>query len=260
MPSINEETLLLESRYVLGMRVDATSYEDATQRILAWSQKRESKCVCAANVHMTMETYDNVRFARIVNSADLVTPDGMPLVWALRYFGFKNVSRVYGPTLTLHVCKKAAMRGIPIALYGGTPESLASLVKFLEQHFPGIKIVCKISPPFRQLTFDEDATYTNQIIESGAQILFVGIGCPKQEFWIAEHKDRIPVVMLGVGAAFDFYSGRIKQAPSWMQEIGLEWLFRLLMEPKRLWKRYLKHNPRFIVFFLRQLLAQKPVW
>lgn len=105
-----------------------------------------------------------------------------------------------------------------------------------------------------------DISVTNQIIESGAQILFVGIGCPKQEFWIAEHKDRIAVVMLGVGAAFDFYSGRIKQAPSWMQEIGLEWLFRLLMEPKRLWKHYLKHNPRFIVFFLRQLLAQKPVW
>ena len=166
----------------------------------------------------------------------------------------KNASRVYGPTLTLHVCKAAAQKGIPIALYGGTPESLAAFVEFLEKQFPGIKIACHISPPFRQLTTEEDAAFTHQIVESGAQILFVGIGCPRQEFWIAEHKDRIPAVMLGVGAAFDFYSGRVKQAPSWMQKISLEWLFRLIMEPKRLWKRYFKHNPRFVVFFLIQLL------
>ncbi len=254
MQSTLEKISPLESRYILTMRVDATSYEDATQRILAWTEKRESKCVCASNVHMTMETYDNGLFARIINSADLITPDGMPLVWALRTLGVKNASRVYGPTLTLHVCKAAAQKGIPIALYGGTPESLTAFVEFLEKQFPGIKIVCHISPPFRQLTTEEDAAFTRQIVESGAQILFVGIGCPRQEFWIAEHKDRIPAVMLGVGAAFDFYSGRVKQAPSWMQKISLEWLFRLIMEPKRLWKRYFKHNPRFVLFFLIQLL------
>ncbi|MDF5729874.1 MAG: WecB/TagA/CpsF family glycosyltransferase [Rhizonema sp. PD38] len=254
MQSTLEKISPLESRYILTMRVDATSYEDATQRILAWTEKRESKCVCASNVHMTMETYDSRLFARIINSADLITPDGMPLVWALRTLGVKNASRVYGPTLTLHVCKAAAQKGIPIALYGGTPESLAAFVEFLEKQFPHIKIACHISPPFRPLTPDEDAAFTSQIVESGAQILFVGIGCPRQEFWIAEHKDRIPAVMLGVGAAFDFYSGRVKQAPSWMQKISLEWLFRLIMEPKRLWKRYFKHNPRFVVFFFIQLL------
>jgi len=254
MQLTTKEILPLEYRHILGMRVDATSYEDATQRIVDWAQKRESKCVCAANVHMTMETYDNPKFAQIVNNADLVTPDGMPLVWALRALGVKNASRVYGPTLTLDVCQAAASMGISIALYGGTPDSLAAFTDFLEQRFSNIKIVCQISPPFRQLTTEEDAIYTRQIVESGAQIVFVGIGCPRQEFWIAQHKNRIPAVMLGVGAAFDFHSGRVKQAPIWMQKMGLEWLFRLKMEPKRLWKRYFKHNPRFLLFFFIQLI------
>jgi N-acetylglucosaminyldiphosphoundecaprenol N-acetyl-beta-D-mannosaminyltransferase len=254
MQLTTKEIFPLEYHHILGMRVDATSYEDATQRILAWAQQRESKCVCAANVHMTMETYDNPKFAQVVNNADLVTPDGMPLVWALRALGVKSASRVYGPTLTLDVCQAAASMGISIALYGGTPDSLAAFTDFLEQRFPNINIVCQISPPFRQLTTQEDADYTRQIVESGAQIVFVGIGCPRQEFWIAQHKNRIPAVMLGVGAAFDFHSGRVKQAPIWMQKIGLEWLFRLKMEPKRLWKRYFKHNPRFLIFFFMQLI------
>ncbi|ABA24441.1 Glycosyl transferase WecB/TagA/CpsF [Trichormus variabilis ATCC 29413] len=252
-----KETLPLEYRYILGMRVDATSYEDATQRILAWSANKESKSVFAANVHMTMETHDNSKFARVVNNTDLVTADGMPLVWALKALGIKNASRVYGPTLTLHVCNAAANLGVPIAFYGGTTESLAAFSKFLRNQFPGIKIVSQIAPPFRPLTPEEDEAFTDEIIASGAQILFVGIGCPRQEFWIAEHKNIIPAVMLGVGAAFDFHSGRVKQAPSWMQNIGLEWFFRLIMEPKRLWKRYFKHNPRFVLFFMMQLASRK---
>ncbi len=260
MKSTIDEIATLESRYILGMRVDATSYEDATQRILAWAQTKTSKYVCAANVHMTMETYDAPTFARIVNNAALVTPDGMPLVWALRALGMKDSSRVYGPTLTLHVCEAVALKGIPIGLYGGTPESLAAFVTFLQKRYPGIQIVCQISPPFRPLTPEEDFSYTQQIVQSGVQILFVGIGCPRQEFWMAAHKDHIPAVMLGVGAAFDFHSGRVKQAPSWMQKRGMEWLFRLLMEPKRLWKRYFKHNPRFVLFFFAQWLANLFGW
>ncbi|MDB9374856.1 WecB/TagA/CpsF family glycosyltransferase [Nodularia sphaerocarpa] len=181
----------------------------------------------------------------------------MPLVWGLKALGVHNTSRVYGPTLTLSVCAEAAEKNIPIALYGGTPESLAAFTKFLEQRFPNIKILCQIAPPFRPLTTEEDAEFTQKIVESGASILFVGIGCPRQEIWMAEHKERIPAVMLGVGAAFDFHSGRVKQAPGWMQKLGLEWLFRLIMEPKRLWKRYFKHNPRFIVIFLIQFLHYK---
>ncbi len=255
-----EKLATLEHRYILGMRVDATSYEDATAIILALAKTRNSYCVCVSNVHMTMETYDSPTFARLVNSAVLVTPDGMPLVWALRALGVKNASRVYGPALTLHVCEAAARMGVKIGLYGGTPESLAAFVAFLRNRFPEIQIVCQIAPPFRPLTPDEDAAYTERIIESGSQILFTGIGCPKQEFWMKAHQDRIPAVMIGVGAAFDFHSGRVKQAPRWMQQMGLEWLFRIAMDPKRLWKRHLKHNPRFVLLFLAQWLTSLFGW
>jgi N-acetylglucosaminyldiphosphoundecaprenol N-acetyl-beta-D-mannosaminyltransferase len=251
------EIPVLEHHKIVGMRVDVTSYEDATKRIIVWAQQHESKSVFASNVHMTMETYDDPKFAQVVNNADLVTPDGMPLVWALQALGSKNASRVYGPTLTLDVCQAAAKAGIKIALYGGTNESLVAFTNFLQERFSGINIVCQISPPFRSLTPEEDADYTKKIIDSGAQILFVGIGCPRQENWIAEHHSRIPAVMLGVGAAFDFHSGRVKQAPQWMQKVSLEWLFRLIMEPKRLWKRYFKHNPRFLFFFFMQLCRFK---
>lgn len=245
------------NRYILCMRVDATSYEDATQRILDWARTRASCYVCAANVHMTMEVYDKPAFAQIVNNAALVTPDGMPLVWALRALGIKDASRVYGPTLTLYVCKAAAQQNIAIGLYGGTSESLERFTAFLKKQFPRIRIVCQIAPPFRPITLEENSLYTQQIVASGAQILLVGIGCPKQEFWMAAHNHLIPAVMLGVGAAFDFHSGQVKQAPEWMQNIGLEWLFRLIQEPKRLWKRYMYNNPRFVLFFLSQLLTSK---
>jgi N-acetylglucosaminyldiphosphoundecaprenol N-acetyl-beta-D-mannosaminyltransferase len=250
-----EEMPLLEHRHIIGMRVDATTYEDATERIVTWAQSKVGKRVCAANVHMAMETYDNPNFAEVVNQADLVTPDGMPLVWGLRAFGIKDASRVCGPDLTLSVCEAAAQMNIPIALYGGTEESLVDFTNFLIEKYPGIEIVCQISPPFRELTPTEDVAYTQQIVESGAQILFVGIGCPRQEIWMAAHQDRIPAVMLGVGAAFNFHSGRVKHAPRWMQSVGLEWLFRLIVEPKRLWKRYFKQNPRFIFLFLKQSIG-----
>jgi N-acetylglucosaminyldiphosphoundecaprenol N-acetyl-beta-D-mannosaminyltransferase len=244
-----------EHRSILKMRVDATSYFDATERIISWAKDGRSEYVCVANVHMAMEVYDDPNFAQLVNQSALVTPDGMPLVWGLRAFGLQEASRVYGPTLTLHVCEAAAKQGIPVGLYGGTPESLVAFTKFLRERFPGIQVVCQISPPFRPLSATEDAAYTQQIVESGARILLVGIGCPKQERWMADHWKQIPAVMLGVGAAFDFHSGRVKQSPSWLQKVGLEWAFRLFMEPNRLWKRYFKHNPRFVVFFVQQYLG-----
>lgn len=251
----SDPTALSRYRRILKMRVDATSYVDATQLILNWAAHREHRYVCAANVHMAMEVYDSDKFAGVVNHADLVTPDGMPLVWALRWLGISNAERVYGPTLTLRVCEAATKQQIPIGLYGGTTESLADFASFLQSHSPGIEIACEIAPPFRPLTAAEDVVYTQQIIDSGAQILFVGIGCPKQEYWMAARVDRLPCVMLGVGAAFDFHSGRVKQAPAWMQWRGLEWLFRLMQEPQRLWKRYLYNNPRFIIFLAQQLIT-----
>jgi N-acetylglucosaminyldiphosphoundecaprenol N-acetyl-beta-D-mannosaminyltransferase len=229
------------------MRVDATSYARATAQIIEWSKSDITRYVCAANVHMTMEAYDNPAFAQIVANADLVTPDGMPLVWALKCLVIPHEERVYGPTLVLHVCQAAAKQGIPVALYGGTPESLQAFTSFLQKKYPQIQIVCCIAPPFRPLTAEEDTLYTEELVNSKARILLVGIGCPKQEYWMAAHKSQIKGVMLGVGAAFDFHSGRVRQAPQWMQESALEWLFRLYVEPKRLWKRYLFTNPRFFV-------------
>lgn len=246
--------MTLASRYVLGMRVDATSYEDASRRVARWARDGRSAYVCVANVHMIMETFDSSAFQRVVNGADLVTPDGRPLVWALRSLGVRDANQVRGADLTARVVELAAREGIPIGLYGGTPDLLETFARILERRYPGVRVVCRIAPPFRPLTPEEDEAVTGEILSSGARILFVGIGCPKQERWMEAHKERIPAVMLGVGAAFDFHTGRVRQAPGWMQVAGLEWLFRLLMDPRRLWKRYARHNPRFVVLFSLELL------
>lgn len=247
----------MKHRLIIGSRIDATTYAGATAQILAWAGEGGVRRVHAANVHMVMEGVDDSAFRQVTNTADLVTSDGMPLVWALKLLGVPEAERVYGPTLTLHVCEAAARQGVPIGLYGGTPESLHDFKAFLHHEFPGIRVACAIAPPFRPLTAEEDEGYTREIVESGARILFVGIGCPKQEWWMYAHRDRLPLVMLGVGAAFDFHSGRVRQAPGPLQRLGLEWLFRLVMEPRRLWKRYARQNPRFVLLFARQLLRQR---
>ena len=244
----------LQQRYVLGQRLDATDYADATARVVDWANRGESRYVCLSNVHMVMQGWDDPNFRQIINAADLITTDGVPLVWCLRALGVPSAVRVYGPDLTLHVCATAAQQQLAIGLYGGTAQSLKEFAAMLQSRFPAIEIACSIAPPFRPLTEAEDATYTKQLAESGARILFVGIGCPKQEIWMSEHRGRLNMPMLGVGAAFDFHAGRVKQAPAWLQAIGLEWLFRLLMEPRRLWRRYAWHNPRFVLFFIGQLL------
>lgn len=248
----------LASRSVLGMRVDATSYEDASRRVVRWAREERSAYVCVSPVHMVMEAFDAPEFQQIVNGADLVTPDGKPLVWALGSLGVKGASQVRGTDLTARVAEQAAREGVPIGLYGGTPELLEEFTRMLEACYPSLQVACKIAPPFRPLTLEEDEAFTQQISASGARILFVGIGCPRQEKWMSAHKGRIDAVMLGVGAAFDFHTGRVRQAPRWMQRAGLEWAFRLMMDPRRLWKRYAKHNPRFVSLFLLQLMGLRP--
>jgi N-acetylglucosaminyldiphosphoundecaprenol N-acetyl-beta-D-mannosaminyltransferase len=249
------EGALPQHRYVLGMRVDATSYADASRRVVQWAREERSAYVCVASVHMVMEAFDSEAFRRVVNGADLVTPDGRPLVWGLKGLGVKGVSQVRGTDLTTQVVERAARKNVPIGLYGGTPELLESFVRVLKARFPQVRVVCQIAPPFRPLTPEEDESVINEIVASGARILLVGIGCPKQEKWMLAHKGRIPAIMLGVGAAFDFHTGRIRQAPRWMQSMGIEWVFRLMMDPRRLWKRYAKHNPRFVGLFILQLLG-----
>jgi N-acetylglucosaminyldiphosphoundecaprenol N-acetyl-beta-D-mannosaminyltransferase len=244
-------------RHSVDVKVYCTNYDDATRRILAWSANGESRSIFAANVHMVMEAHDDRAFREVVNNADLVTPDGMPLVWSLRLQGVREACRVYGPDLTEVVLKAAEKEGIPVGFFGGSEVTLAVLLERVRARFPQLAIAYASAPPFRALTPEEDAETVQTISESGAKILFIGLGCPKQEFWIAEHRGRIPAVMLGVGAAFDFLAGTKAQAPRWMMALGLEWLFRFASEPKRLWKRYTKHNPRFLILTLRQLLRRR---
>jgi len=234
--------------------VDATSYADATARILQWARAGESRYVCVCNVHMVMEAYDARDFQKVVNQADLVTPDGMPLVWVLRVMGFRHTPRVDGATLTYNICEAAAREGIPIALYGGGEETIAAFTAFAKRTFPGLRIVDVISPPYRELTAEDVESHVRELAKSEAKIVLVALGCPKQERWMAEHKPRLNAVMVGIGAALDFHAGRVPRAPRWMQKSGLEWFFRLMMEPRRLWRRYLIHNPRFILLLLAQRL------
>lgn len=238
---------------ILKMRVDVTSYDVASRHILELSLLGIGGYVCVSNVHMCMEVFDDPDFCRIVNNADLVVPDGRPLVWAQKLMGWKRASQVRGSDLLLKICDEATTRGVPIGLYGGTEKSLSVFVNFLKMNFKKLNVNSAISPPFRDLTEEEEKNYIDAINRSGIGILFVGIGCPKQEKWMAAHKSALNCVMIGVGAAFDFFSGEKKHAPLWMQRSGFEWLFRLVSDPKRLWKRYLIHNPRFIYHLMRQL-------
>ena len=242
---------------ILGTRVDPTSYRHAVETVARWSGKRASKYVCVATVNQVMEAYDSPEFLSVMNGADLITPDGMPLVWGLRLLGHKEATRVYGPDLTPILLERAAAEGLPVGFYGGAPEVLERFVQVMRERYPKLQIAYSYSPPFRDLTPEEDQQVVQDINTSGTRILFVGIGNPKQECWMAAHRGKVQAVMLGVGAAFDFLAGAKLQAPRWMMPLGMEWLFRLVTEPRRLWKRYLKQNPRFVVLFALQLLGWK---
>lgn len=244
----------MQSRSVLGTRIDATNYSDAVTRVLTWAGEAESRYVCVSNVHVTMEAYDSAEYRKTVNEADIVTPDGMPLVWALRLLGIEAATQVRGPTLTMHLLERAAGSSTPVGFYGGSPEVLETILKVCRARFPMLKVAYAFAPPFRPLTASEDAVVVGEINQSAARILFVGLGCPKQEGWMSSHKGSVNAVMLGVGAAFDILAGAKSEAPSWMQRTGLEWCFRLIHEPSRLWRRYAYHNPRFVILFARQYL------
>lgn len=242
------------SRMVVGMRVDATSYQDACDRIVSWAHSAAPRYVCVACVNSVIEARDDPGFRASMNGADLVTPDGRPLAWALRWLGIPSASQVRGADLTGAVLRRAASEEIPVGFYGSTDRVLTALLEHAGDRWPGLKVAYRFSPPFTEPTSEEDSEVMSRLGASGAKILFVGLGCPKQEIWMARHRGRFAGVMLGVGAAFDFLAGEKKQAPRAMQRWGLEWLFRLVTEPRRLWKRYLSRNPRFIGLFALQVL------
>jgi len=242
---------------IIATPVYPTSYEDACDRIQAWALAKTSCYVVAANVHVVMTAYWQRSYQQVINGAVLITPDGMPLVMGLRLLGVKQQQRVYGPDLMLAWCDRAAQAGIPLYLYGGTKATLDTLQQNLVQRFPGLIIAGTHAPPFRPLTLEEERADRDRIHASGASVVFVGLGCPKQEEWMARQQDKLNAVMVGVGAAFSFHSGEVSQAPRWMMAWGLEWLYRLAMEPTRLWQRYLLNNPAFLILFGWQLLRSR---
>lgn len=222
-------------------------------RLLTWAQARESRYVAICNVHVVVSASRDAVYREVINGSDMATPDGAPVAWMLRRLGFAGQSRISGPDLMWALCERAAQENLPIYCYGSTDATLGLLEARLRAAFPDLHTTME-SPPFRALTAEEDAATVERINASGAGIVFVGLGCPKQERWMAEHRGRINAVMIGVGAAFDFHAGTVRRAPAWMRDNGLEWLHRLASEPGRLWKRYLVTNTLFIIGAARQLL------
>ncbi len=244
---------------ILGVGIGAVNMSMAVATIERWLASRDPNYVIAAPVHCVMECQRDQRLRHIYNSAGLVTPDGMPLVWVSWLMGFDWVDRVYGPDLMLAMCQRSLAKGYTHYLYGATPEVVDKLALRLSERFPGLQILGRYSPPFRPLTPDEDRAVVERINASSADIVWVGLGAAKEEFWMNEHVGRVkPPVLIGVGAAFDFHSGGKPQAPRWLQRAGLEWLFRLATEPRRLWKRYCINNPLFVAKILLQALGKTP--
>jgi exopolysaccharide biosynthesis WecB/TagA/CpsF family protein len=243
---------------VAGVLVSRTTYTDAVSSVMQGARAGVPLLAAATSVHgLTMAATDS-EFGAILNSFDLVTPDGQPVRWALNALhaaGLKE--RVYGPTLMRRLCQAAAEQRASVYFYGSRPEVLERLVERLRASLPALSVAGYSAPPFRPLTVDEDAADVARIIDSGARIVFVGLGCPRQERWAYAHRWQLSRPLVCVGAAFDFHAGTLRQAPGWMQSRGLEWFFRLLMEPRRLWRRYTKHIPIFVVLITRQYLAQR---
>jgi N-acetylglucosaminyldiphosphoundecaprenol N-acetyl-beta-D-mannosaminyltransferase len=249
----------IPTRDILGTPVALTDYRGAIEAMDGMVESRERGYVCAVAVHALTVGHDDPQMGEALRGASLVLPDGMPVVWAANLLGGKLDDRVYGPELMLRYNDRCAERGHRVWLYGGRDQgSLVQLALNLRKRHPGINIVGGYSPPFRPMTAGEEDALVEQINEARPDVLWVGIGVPKQEKWMARMRERLDVpVMCAVGAAFDFHAGRISQAPSWMQERGLEWIYRIAQEPRRLLPRYLYFNPRFVLAFARQYLSER---
>jgi exopolysaccharide biosynthesis WecB/TagA/CpsF family protein len=250
-------------RDVLGVQISGLDYEAAVAKITDAAQKRQRLTVSALAVHGVMTGVLDPSHQFRLNHLDVVVPDGQPVRWALRLLhGLRLPDRVYGPTLMRHVCEAAAQRDLPVFLYGSRPETLAALTKNLCDRFDRLRIVGSEPSCFRQLTDREQHELADRIRQSGASIVFVGLGCPRQEVWIYEMGQLVSLPLIAVGAAFDFHAGVLPQAPAGLQRVGLEWLFRLGCEPRRLWRRYLSLNPQYAYLVMMQglgLRASRPL-
>ncbi len=246
----------LGKRNILGIEISAIDYQAAVAKIIDAAERRERLTVSAVAVHGVMTgVRDPVHQVRL-NHLDLLVPDGQPVRWALRLLhGVRLPDRVYGPTLMQKVCDAATARGLSVFLYGSRADVLASLVENLQARVPGLRVAGSEPSRFRRLSNREQGEIAERIRSSGASIVFVGLGCPRQEVWVYELGHLLPLPLIAVGAAFDFHAGRLPQAPPRWQRAGLEWLFRLACEPRRLWRRYLFLNPVYVVLVIAQALA-----
>ncbi len=245
----------LPRRDLFGVNVTAAGPDEVIDQIMRWAHRRRSATVDFMPVHGLIEAVRSQAHRERMNRFDLIACDGQPLRWALNRFHDAGLAeRVYGPTTMLRVCERCAVEGVSVYLYGGRPEVLELLTYKLLERMPELRIVGAESPPFRALTAEEDESTVKRINASGAGVVFLGLGCPRQEVFAAEHRERLSAVQMCVGAAFDFHAGAVKQAPAWMQRRGLEWLYRLTREPRRLWKRYLVTNSLFVALYLRRRL------
>jgi N-acetylglucosaminyldiphosphoundecaprenol N-acetyl-beta-D-mannosaminyltransferase len=244
---------------VLGVRLALTDYERALDWIEGTVAARERGYVCVCNVHAVMAAAEDAELRQAISASAVNVPDGQPLVWAMNALGHSIEDRVYGPELMARACARSAGNGTRFYLYGGRNQgALVQLALNLRQRYPGVRIVGGYSPPHRPLTDRERAGVVQEINSSRADVVWVGIGVPKQEKWMAQMRPRLEApVLIGVGAAFDFHAGLVPQAPVWIQESGLEWAYRLVHEPRRLWRRYSRYNPRFVGAFGRQLLRHR---
>jgi N-acetylglucosaminyldiphosphoundecaprenol N-acetyl-beta-D-mannosaminyltransferase len=236
-----------ERGLVVGIPIDAVGWLTARQTLCNWAIARESRYVCICNVHSVVTASRDNDYRRVIYKADMATPDGAPVAWTLRRKGFAGQDRINGPDLMWKLCEDALRRNIKVGLLGSTPETLQHLHGVLGRTFTGLDIAFCVSPAAGQLTHEEDHELCESINASGVGLLFVGLGCPKQELWMYRHRGRVSTVMIGVGAAFNYHAGTISRAPVWMQASGLEWLYRLMLEPRRLWRRYFVTNSLFIV-------------
>ena len=240
---------------IVDSLIDHLSWSNSIDSIMEWSERRQSRTVCICNVHSVIAARSDVGLREAINESDLATPDGMPIAWLISKRQKAKQARINGLDLTMRLCEEAAQKRIPVAFYGSSQQTLQNLQGVLAQRFPSLNVAAAVSPPFRPLSNDEDAAMVKVLNDSGAGIVFIGLGCPKQELWMAAHRGQVRAVMIGIGAAFDFLAGTVKRPPLWMQNAGLEWLGRLIAEPRRLWRRYFVTNSIFILYILRELVG-----
>lgn len=238
---------------IIGSKVTAAPFDVLTEVILGWARQRLSKYICVANTHMLVEAHQRPGFGAIVQQADVVTPDGMPLVWMLKIMGYRNQDRVAGLDLLQALCQKAEQEEVSVYFLGSMDLILQKMRSRLQAEYPNLVIANMEPLPFRPLTLEEDQSLIQRVNASGAGLVMVALGCPKQECWMAAHKNQINAVMIGLGGAFPVYAGIHRRAKGWVRRMGLEWFYRLIQEPRRLWKRYATSIPMFIYLAIKQI-------